>query len=90
LNVTQAAPSELAFVWFSFSSTPAPFLGGTLHAFPISVQLIAFTSAAGKLGGTATFPGAPSGTQIWAQVGVSDASTTDGGSLSNGMVGLVP
>jgi hypothetical protein len=90
LSLTQAAPSELAFAWFAFASTPTPFLGGTLYTFPISLQVLAFTSGSGTLGGAATFPGAASGQQIWVQVAVSDASTGKGGSLSNAMVGLVP
>lgn len=90
MSLTQGAPSALAFAWFSFASTPTPFIGGTLHAFPINIQILAFTSGAGTLGGSATFPGAAPGQQIWVQVAVTDASTADGGSLSNGVVGLVP
>jgi hypothetical protein len=90
LDLTQAAPSALSFVWFTFASTPAPFLGGTLFAFPINIQILVFTSGSGTLSGSATFPGGVSGQQIWAQVGVSDASTVEGGSLSNATVGLIP
>ncbi len=90
LSLTQAAPSALAFAWFSFTSTPTPFLGGTLHAFPVNIQLLAFTNGAGSLAGSATFPGGVSGQQIWVQMGVTDASTVDGGSLSNGEVGTIP
>jgi hypothetical protein len=38
-----------------------------------------------------TFPGAPSGTQLWFQAGIVDASVpVHGASLSNGVQGTVP
>ena len=90
LELVDGAPSALSFIWFSFSSTPAPFLGGTLHAFPIDIQVLAFTSAGGVLAGTATFPGATSGQGVWVQVAVADGTAVGGGSLSNGVTGTVP
>jgi len=90
LALSQGRPSALSFVWFSFASTPAPFLGGVLHAFPINIQILALTSPAGTLAGSANFPGAAPGQGIWVQVGITDPSGLGGGCLSNGVLGVVP
>ena len=91
LNLRAAAPSALVGVFISFTSSPAPFLGGTLHAFPIDELVFAATDPGGELSGGAVFPGGPSGAQLWFQIGIVDASVpVYGASLSNGVVGTVP
>ncbi len=88
LALTQAAPSSLAVVFMNVNSVPAPFLGGTLHAFPVTAQVLAFTDAAGALSGSTTFSGAPSGTPFTFQVGVVDGTVPiHGASLSGAVVG---
>jgi hypothetical protein len=91
LALTQAPPSALVVVFISFQSTPAPFLGGTLHTFPYDLLVLAGSDAGGALGGTVTFPGGPSGSQLWFQVGCDDPSVPlYAASLSNAVVGTVP
>lgn len=91
LDLSQAAPSALALVFISFSSTPTAFKGGTLHTVPVGALVVVTTDGSGSLTGSAPFPGAPSGTSLWFQVGVEDASVAGfGASLSNGVVGTVP
>jgi hypothetical protein len=91
LDLVDGAPSALAIIFISFTSSPAPFLGGTLHAFPYDELVVFGTDAAGEIHGSASFPGATSGAQLWFQVGLEDASVpVYGASLSNGVVGTVP
>lgn len=91
LDLSQGAPSALAVVFISFSSTPAAFKGGTLHAAPVGALVVAATDGAGSLSGSASFPGAAPGTQLWFQVALEDASVPAYGvALSNGVVGTVP
>ncbi len=91
LDLVDGAPSAFALVFISASSTPTPFLGGTLHAIPFLNDPIAVsTDALGGLSGGSTFPAVAAGTQFWFQVGIVDASVPKGASLSNAEVGTVP
>jgi hypothetical protein len=91
LDLVDGPPLAPALVFVSFASTPTPFLGGTLHAFPFLSPLIVGTDAAGEIHGSAPFPGAASGTGLWFQVGLQDATVpVFGASLSNGVKGTVP
>jgi hypothetical protein len=92
LHLTQAAPSALGYVFLSFNSTPAAFLGGTLHAFPLTNAVALATSFDGRWSATATWPaGVPSGLQAWLQVAVVDGTVpVYGASLSNAVRSTAP
>jgi len=92
LSLQQGAPGALAFVWISASSAAAPFLGGTLHAFPFFSQIPVLLDGAGSVSGTAHFPpGFAPGTQVWWQAGVVDPSVSPGGgALSNALLSTTP
>jgi hypothetical protein len=91
LDLVDGPPLAPALVFVSFASTPTPFLGGTLHAFPFLGPLIVGTDAAGEIHGSAPFPFVASGTDLWFQVGLQDATVpVFGASLSNGVKGTVP
>ena len=91
LDLTNAAPLELSLTLLSFSSTPIGYVGGTLHPVPWDALFFFNTSGTGTLNGSTNFSGAPSGTQLFAQVAVVDASVPlHGVALSNGVVGTVP
>jgi len=84
-----AAPSAPALWCIASASTPVPFKGGTLLAFPILATLPILTSGAGTalLGWTA-FPALPPGTQLTLQVAIADAGAPAGVALSNALAGV--
>jgi hypothetical protein len=91
LSLADASAASLALVFISFTSSPAPFLGGTLHSFPFDELVAAGTDLDGALAGTAFFPGALAGQQLWFQVGIADPTVPlYGASLSNAVRGTVP
>lgn len=91
LSLDAAPPSAFALLLTSASSAPAPFLGGTLHAHPIAAAIPLVLDDAGSLHAQLPFAGAPSGTAVFVQAAVQDASVPwYGASLSHGVAGLVP
>ena len=91
LALRDAAPSAPTLGWLAFSSTPAPALGGTLHATPYDLQLVFTTSARGSLDLATTWPtGVPVGTELWVQFVVADASVPAGLVLSDAVRGTTP
>jgi hypothetical protein len=86
-----AAPSALAVLFGSLSSTPVAFKGGLLHTVPIAFEAALLSNAGGQLYFEAVWPvGLPTGTQIWFQFGVADAAGTGGATLSNAIVVTTP
>jgi hypothetical protein len=91
LDLAQGAPLALALLSVSFGSTPVPFLGGTLHAFPFDILIPLGTDGAGEIHQAWVFPAVTSGTELWFQMGLVDASVPlYGVSMSNGVKGTVP
>jgi hypothetical protein len=91
INLSAAAAGAAAGLFLAFSSTPVPFKGGTLQAFPFVGPLLAVTDAAGAISLPFVVPaGMPAGTELWLQWGVQDAGAVHGVALSNAIEGLVP
>jgi len=89
--LADAAPSAPSGVFLSLASTPAPFKGGTLSAFPFTLLRFVTTNGAG--GFTLPFampPGVPSTTQLWVQVAIQDTAAVSGVALSNALRGTTP
>ncbi len=87
-----AAPAS-GFVLFigSLTSTPLPALGGTVHAYPWTIQILAVTDGAGGLSVGTTWPGGvPAGTDFYVQVICEDGTVPDGLTLSNALVATTP
>ncbi len=91
LSLVDGPPDALLLAWLSFASTPLPALGGTVHAHPFAVQVLAATDAGGMLHASATWPtGVPLGTDTFWQVIAADPSTLHGLVLSNAVRGISP
>ncbi len=91
LQLLSANPSSLAVLFVSFSSTPAPFKGGTLIAAPVDLAVYLSTDAKGNLHLPFTFPeGVAAGTELYFQYGVQDAVGPKGVALSNAVKGTTP
>ena len=83
-----AAPSAPAAWFFAATSTPVPFKGGTLLAFPFLLTLFVTTSGAGtSLLAWSSFPAVPPGTPLTIQVAIADAGAPFGVALSNAVAG---
>jgi len=83
-----AAPSAPAAWFFAAASTPVPFKGGTLLAFPFVLTLFVTTSGAGtSLLAWGSFPAVPPGTPLTIQVAIADAGAPFGVALSNAVAG---
>jgi Tol biopolymer transport system component len=91
LSLSSAAPSSLAALFVSFTSTPVPLKGGVLQAFPTSLQVNLFTNGAGSLTLPFVTPsGIPSGLNIYFQFLIPDAAAIHGVAFSNAVKALVP
>ena len=91
LTLQSAAPLAPSLVFASLASMPAPFKGGTLHAFPPAATIPVFTSATGGLSLGFVWPaGVPSGTTLWFQCAIADAAALNGVSLSNASSAATP
>jgi hypothetical protein len=92
IQLSSAAPNALSVFFASVTSTPVPFLGGTLHAFPIDVLVFVPTDAGGDFLTQGEWPaGLPPGTGIWYQMAVQDGSVPGlGFALSNGLKSTSP
>jgi hypothetical protein len=91
LDLVQGAPSAIAALFFSLSSTPTPFLDGILHPFPPALVLPLGTDGAGEIHGSWEFPPVSAGLELWFQVGIVDGSVpVHGATLSNGVKGRAP
>jgi hypothetical protein len=87
-----AAPDEASALFVSITSTPVPFKGGTLLAFPWVISpIFQDTSLDGGISLPFTMPsGLPSSATLWFQYGIQDAAAVAGIALSNAIVGTTP
>jgi len=91
LDLLSAPPSALLLAWLSFAPTPQPALGGTLHVLPFANQFLFAADAGGSFHVSTTWPaGVPSGTSVWFQFVVQDASVRHGLTLSNALRATAP
>ncbi len=91
IALSDAPGHTLFLVWFSLAPTPFAALGGTVHAFPFANQFLFASDAAGGFSATLAWPSfIPSGTEVWFQCIVQDASTPAGLTLSNGLRATCP
>ncbi len=86
MYLTNTPPSAVTVMFVAFSSTPVPFMAGTLKAFPFASQILLITDGAGEL----TLPfnwnfSFPVGTNMWAHTAVVDPTAPGGVSLTNAM-----
>lgn len=89
LALSGAAPSAPCMLFVSLSSSPVPFKGGTLYAFPALLQVPLATNAGGGLTLPFTCPvGVPSYAEFFFQYAIKDATAVNGVSLSNALSGL--
>jgi hypothetical protein len=91
LVLSSAAPSKLAVLFLSFTSTPTPFKCGTLVPWPLPSQFSVFTNGAGSITiPWASWPGSLSGLSIYFQYAIKDAAAVCGVALSNALRADVP
>jgi hypothetical protein len=91
LTLSNAAPSAAALMFVSLSSSPVPFKGGQLCAFPFVVTLALATDGSGGIVlPWASWPSGLSGLSLWFQIGISDGAAIHGVALSNTERGDVP
>jgi hypothetical protein len=91
IDLSNAAHSASAALFFALSSGSIPFKGGTLKPWPFFAPTFVGTSAAGTIGIPFVMPaGVPGGTQLVMQWAVQDAAAVHGVALSNAVVGVTP
>ncbi|MHC4845368.1 MAG: FG-GAP repeat domain-containing protein [Planctomycetota bacterium] len=92
VNLTNAAPSALAVLFVSLSSTPSPFKGGTLAPVPVLLDVTLGTSGAGEIPiSVPSWPGGlPPTSTVFCQYAIVDATGPAGVSLSNAIKGTQP
>jgi Tol biopolymer transport system component len=89
LDLSGAAPSASCMLFVSLSSSPVPFKGGTLYAFPSLVQIPLVTNAGGSLSLPFVWPsGVPPYVEFFFQYAIEDAAAVKGVSLSNSLSGM--
>ena len=72
----------------STSSSPVPFLGGTLFTNPANLILPLATDGLGRFDLTFSWPALAPGSSLYLQAAVLDASSPFGVSVSNALVGV--
>jgi hypothetical protein len=91
LNLSNAAPLAANMLFVSLSSSPVPFKGGSLCAFPFLLGLPLGTDGSGGLVlPWASWPAGLSGASLYFQYAIDDAAGPSGASLSNALRGDVP
>ncbi len=93
LDLANARPAALAALFLSITSTPVPFKGGMLAAFPpLSGFPLLLSTGAGTLSLPATMPSGTSGLglELFLQYAIADAAAVKGVALSNALKGDVP
>jgi hypothetical protein len=92
LALAQAAPDAPTLLFVSLASTPVPFKGGTLAAWPAVALLPLSTDAGGgwTLSWAAWPAGVPAGTLLVFQAAVADAGAVQDVALSNALQALAP
>jgi len=91
-NLTNAKSNAPAMLFVSFQSIPVPFKGGTLAAFPASLDLTTTTDGGGarELVAGSWPSGIPSGASMYMQYAIADAAGPVGVALSNAIEGVQP
>jgi hypothetical protein len=90
-DLSNAAPGAPLGIFASLSSTPVPFKGGTLKAFPFLPPIILGTDPLGELSLPFILPPiAPSGLELFVQHVIQDPAAVNGFALSNAVKGTVP
>ncbi len=88
VSLSSAAPSASALLLVAFGSTPVPFKGGTLAAFPFALALSLGTDAGGGFAVPFVWPeGIPAGTELVLQTAIADPGASKGVALSNAVLG---
>ncbi len=92
LTLTHAKPSSTSVLFLSLSSSPVPFKGGTLAAFPFLANLVLATNGSGGISlPWGSWPaGLPSGTTVYFQIAIADAAGPSGAALSNALRATTP
>jgi hypothetical protein len=92
LTLGDAAPLSTALLFVALSSSPVPFKGGTLAAFPFSATLFFSTDGTGGIPlAWVNWPaGLPTGTTLVFQYAIADVAAVQGASLSNAVQGTTP
>jgi len=91
LTLSSAAPSAPALLFVSAASTPVPFKGGTLVAFPTLLLVPLGTLPDGTLPLPFAWPlGVPDGIAMWFQFAVGDPAAIAGVALSNALTVTTP
>jgi hypothetical protein len=91
LDLSNAAANALAGLFVSSASTPVPFKGGTLKAFPFYGPVLFATSASGTIAIPFVMPGGvPPVTELWVQWAIQDPVAVAGTALSNAIKGSQP
>ena len=88
LTLENASPSSPILFWMSLAPSPFSALGGTVWAFPFTLQVYRSTNVGGVFTQSVPWPaGIPSGTEITMQFFIQDLTTVQEIVLSNGLVG---
>lgn len=82
-KLERGAPNAFSVMFLSAASTPAPFKGGILYAFPVTLFLNRNLDGAGFDHITLPWPTFPFGFEIVMQYGIQDVSVPGMASLSN-------
>jgi FG-GAP-like repeat len=91
LDLTNAAPSAPCMLFVALSSSPVPFKGGQLCAFPFVATLPLATNGSGALSlAWPSWPSGLSGVSLFFQYAISDGAAVSNASLSNTVQGDVP
>ena len=91
LTLESAPPTELTLLWVSTTSTPLPFFGGLIHAFPEDLGVLLTTDGTGAVVAGGTWPaGIPAGTNLWFQFLVRDLTMPGEIVLSNALRATTP
>lgn len=91
IELTDAAPSEVIVFWLALAPVPFDALGGTVWAFPYTLQVIRTTSLTGAFAQSVTWPaGIPVGTDLTLQFLIQDLAVPQQIVLSNGVTATTP
>lgn len=91
ISLSNTAPSALAGLFYSVTSTPVPFEGGTLVPIPGPPPILVTTSPVGTVPLPFLTPdGLPPGLELYLQWAINDAAAVSGTALSNAVRGDVP
>jgi len=92
MTLSNAAPNAPLGVFATVASTPVPFKGGTLKAFPFLLPPLVITTSPLGLASLPFVlpPSAPSGLELVVQCIIQDPAAVNGFAMSNALQGTVP